>query len=281
MMKSYLCLITFAILPLCALAQSEEEADFTADRPGATTGVDVLPKGRVQWETGFGYERTKVVEDVAVTTWTLNSSLLRWGISESAELRLQADYLYSSIEGTHVKGFSNVAFGTKVKLFEGWKAANKREQNGACTDSAEREQARLKAKAVPTISLLCNIFIPSSSDDDFLPEEWSGQMGLLFQNELTSWLSLGYEADLTWYGGTKPIFFWGACLGFQLNDRLSLMAEEYNYHYDGFHENWVELGAAYMLTPRLQLDLATDIYLNYPKRYFNLMVGIAWQITKR
>ena len=43
----------------------------------------------------------------------------------------------------------------------------------------------------------------------------------------------------------------------------------------------VELGAAYMLTPRLQLDLATDIYLNYPKRYFNLMVGIAWQITKK
>lgn len=59
-----------------------------------------------------------------------------------------------------------------------------------------------------------NVLVPSSSDDDFLPEEWSGQMGLLFQNELTSWLSLGYEADLTWYGGTKPIFFWDACCGF-------------------------------------------------------------------
>ena len=255
-MKLKVLTIMVALLPLLALAQSEEGAGFTADRPGATTGVDVLPKGRVQWETGFGYERTKVVEDVAVTTWTINSSLLRWGISESAELRLQADYLYTDVEGTHVKGLSNVAFGTKVKLFEGW-------------------------KAVPAVSLLGNVLVPSSSDDDFLPEEWSGQMGLLLQNELTSWCSLGYEADLTWYGGTKPIFFWGACLGFQLNDRLSLMAEEYNSHYEGLHENWVELGAAYMLTPRLQLDLATDIYLNYPKRYFNLMVGIAWQITKK
>ena len=31
-----------ALLPLLALAQSEE-AGFTADRPGATTGVNVLP----------------------------------------------------------------------------------------------------------------------------------------------------------------------------------------------------------------------------------------------
>ena len=92
-MKKVIVLLLVTLLPLLALAQSEE-AGFTADRPGATTGVDVLPKGRVQWETGFGYERTKVVEDVAVTTWTVNSSLLRWGISESAELRLQADYLY-------------------------------------------------------------------------------------------------------------------------------------------------------------------------------------------
>lgn len=192
----------------------------------------------------------------AATTWTLNNSLLRWGISESAELRLQADYLYSSCEGAHTNGLSNVAIGTKVKIFEGW-------------------------KAVPAVSLLGNVLVPGGSDAEFLPKEWGGQMGLLFQNELTSWLSLGYEADLTWYGGTKPQFFWGACLGFQINDRLSLMAEEYNYHYDGLHENWVELGAAYMLTPRLQLDLATDISLNYPKRYFNLMVGIAWQITKK
>lgn len=252
-MKKVIVLLLVTLLPLSALAQSEE-AGFTADRPGATTGVDVLPKGRVQWETGIGYERSKK-DGPAATTWTLNTSLLRWGISESAELRLQADYLYSSCEGAHTNGLSNVAIGTKVKLFEGW-------------------------KAVPVVSLLGNVLVPGGSNAEFLPKEWGGQMGLLFQNELTSWLSLGYETDLIWSDAAKPTFFWGACLGFQLNDRLSLMAEEYNYHYDGFHENWVELGAAYMLTPRLQLDLATDISLNYPKRYFNLSIGVAWQITR-
>ena len=246
--------LLLALLPLSAVAQSEE-AGFTADRPGATTGVDVLPKGRMQWETGIGYERSKM-DGPATTTWTLNNSLLRWGISESAELRLQADYLYSSCEGAHTYGLSNVAIGPKIKLCDGW------------------------GGFVPAVSLLGNVLVPGGSEAEFLPEEWGGQMGLLFQNELASWLSLGYETDLIWSDAAKPTFFWGACLGFQLNDRLSLMAEEYNYNKPDGHENWVELGAAYMLTPRLQLDLATDLSLNYPKRYFNLMVGIAWQITR-
>ena len=78
-----------------------------------------MPKGRVQWETGIGYERSKM-DGPAAKTWTLNNSLLCWGISESAELRLQADYLYSSCEGVHTNGLSNVAIGTKVKLYDGW-----------------------------------------------------------------------------------------------------------------------------------------------------------------
>jgi hypothetical protein len=242
-------------------AQSDEEG-FIADRPGVTTGIEVLPKGRVQWETGMVYERSKF-EGPTTTTWVLNSSLLRYGISESAEVRLQGDYLYTNCEGTHIYSFSNIAIGTKAKLFEGW-------------------------KTIPTVSLLANIlvsgdFIPSfggEEEDSYLPKEWGGQMGLLFQNELASWCSLGYEADLIWSDSARPTFFWGASLTFQLNNRLSLMAEEYNDSGPDGHENWMELGAAYMLTPRLQLDLSTDICLHHTMRYFNLQVGIAWQINR-
>jgi len=270
-----------ALFSLSAMAQSEsEEAGFTADRPGATTGVDILPKGRVQWETGMGFERVKLGE-LAIDIWTFNTSLFRWGISKSAELRLQTDYLYSTIGDEHLKGFSNVGIGTKVIIFEGWKAAIKREQNGACTDSAERKQARLKAKVVPAISVLSNVFIPGGGKSDFMLTKWSGQMGLLFQNELTSWCSLGYETDVLWYSEVKPTFFWGFCLNFQLCDRFSLMVEEYNNQYYGLHDNWMEFGAAYQLLPRLQLDFSADLSLNYPKDYINFMFGVAWQINKR
>ncbi len=251
--KTFALLFLMTLLPLCAIAQEDE--GFTADRPGATTGTDVLPKGRFQWETGMGWERSKM-EGVTATVWTLNTSLLRWGISEHAELRLQGDWLNESVEGEHYNGLSGLAIGTKMKLFEGW-------------------------KAVPVISLLANILVPGGSDSNFLPENWGGQVGILFQNELTPWLSLGYEGDLIWSDDSRPAAFFGACLGFQVNDRLSLMVEEYNTNNQDGTSCWMEIGGAWQLSSRVQLDVATDISLQYPSRFANVMVGVAWQITKR
>jgi len=137
--------VFFLILLLTPLSGFAQETDgFSADRPGATTGTDVMPKSRVQWETGFAWERSDL-ETQTSDTWTLNTTLLRWGFSGSAELRFQADYLYTSANGNHSNGWDNIAFGTKVRLFDGW-------------------------KAIPTVSLLANVFVPGGSHADFLPE---------------------------------------------------------------------------------------------------------------
>jgi len=249
MMKRILTLL-IVFLPVFVMAQESE--GFTADRPGATTGVDVLPKGRVQWETGVGWERNKI--DFPETTWTVNTSLLRWGISSNAELRLQADWLYSSADGEHSSGLSNLAIGTKVHLFEGW-------------------------KAVPAVSLLANVMIPGGSDADFLPKEWGGQMGILFENQLTPWLSLGYEADLIWSDDSRPTLFYGACLCFDFSDRLFLALEEYNYNTSEGTNSWSEVSLGYMLSSRVQIDIGADISLNHPGSFKNLMLGVAWQIN--
>jgi hypothetical protein len=243
--------LLIALLPLPIWAQSEE-AGFTADRPGATTGTDVLPKGRLQWETGMGFEHAEQ-DGLTVKTWLLNTSMLRWGFSDYAELRLQGDWLYNSCEGVHNNGLANLAIGTKAKLFDGW-------------------------KAVPAIALLGNVFIPGSNN--YLPEDWGGQIGLLFENQLTDRLSLGYEGDMIWNDSSRPTIFYGLCLGLALNGGWQLIAEEYNSNTSFGTDSWVELGAAWQCSNRVQLDVSTDIYLNAPKDFWNLQVGIAWQITK-
>ena len=245
--------IVLSFLPLAALAQTEE-AGFTADRPGATTGVDVLPKGRLQWEMGMGYQQVR--QDGATSyIWTLNTTLLRFGISDYAELRLQGDWNNEGGEIFDYNGSENVSIGAKARLFDGW-------------------------KFVPAVSLLGNVFIPSKHYDN-MPNNWSGQMALLFQNQLTQRLSLGYQGQLTWFDSEKPIIFYGVCLGYALNDRWQLMAEEYNYKYPESTENWMELGAAWQLSRRLQIDVNTDINLNDFKSFWSIAVGVAWQITKK
>ncbi len=243
-------LLCAALLSLCAFAQENE--GFTADRPGATTGPDVLPRGRVQWETGVSWELSRL-ETPGTTTWTVNSSMLRWGFSDFAELRVQGDYIISIFDGNLLRGFDNFTIGTKAKLYEG-------------------------GGILPTISLLANVLIAGGRRSEFLPRHHGAHMGLLFANDLASWCSLGYEADLIWTGEGHPTVFFGACLGFSLTEKLSLQLEEFNYAHNADLQCWSELSLAYQLSERVQLDLGTDINLNTPAKYHNLMLGVSWQL---
>ena len=245
------CIISALLFfPLYTYAQGEN--DFTADRPGATTGTDVLPKGRIQWETGVGVEYTSM-ESPSTTTWTINTSLLRFGISDYAELRLQVDGLYTCNDEDNYGGLANLIIGSKLHLFDGW-------------------------KAIPEMSLLANILIPGGKNSNYLPKNIGGQLGLLFQNDLSSKLSLGYEADIIWGDEEKPTAFGGVCLGLQVSDKLNLMLEEYNYN-NVHTECWMEIGAALMLSKKVQIDVAADVSLQYLKRYYNFSIGLAWQIN--
>ena len=239
MRKLWMLIVFLPSMCICA----QEENDFMADRPGATTGTGVLPKGRIQWETGIGVEYSSI-DSPSTTTWAINTSLLRFGITDYAELRLQADGLYSKNEEESYGGLANLCIGTKLHLYDG-------------------------RKAIPKMSLLANLILPGGKGSHYLPENIGGQIGLLFENNLSSRISLGYEADLIWGDEEKPIVFWGACLGLQLSDRFSLMVEEYNYNY--IHTDcWMEIGAALMVSKKVQIDLATDLSLQYLKRYFTL-----------
>jgi hypothetical protein len=59
-----------------------------------------------------------------------------------------------------------------------------------------------------------------------------------------------------------------------------LAVEEYNYNTSDVTDCWSEIALSYQLTPRLQLDLGTDISLSHFLDYHNVMAGVAWQLTK-
>ena len=100
------------------------------------------------------------------------------------------------------------------------------------------------------------------------------------QHELAPWCTLNYDGELTWSDDERPQAFLGICLGFTLSDRLSLMAEEYNYNQSGGSESWIGLGLGWQIAPCLQLDLGTDLIINHFGYYHNLTVGLVWQLTK-
>lgn len=85
-LKRTLCLSLLTVVSAHSMAQDTE--DFSPDAPGATTGVDIMKPGKIDWETGIVLEWDRRNGEHA-RNFTINTSLFRLGLTPQAEVRLQ------------------------------------------------------------------------------------------------------------------------------------------------------------------------------------------------
>ena len=129
-MKRFAFLFALMACTFALFSQEEEGSYVSADRPGMSTGPDVTPFLKVQWETGF--ESTLTGEH----TITLPTTMIRFGVTRFAELRLEFDGVLSErYKKKWEYEVCPLVLGTKVKIFDGY-------------------------KWVPKISLMANLSIP-------------------------------------------------------------------------------------------------------------------------
>jgi len=228
-----------------------QESDFTADRPGAATGTDILSKGAFQWETGVGFDM-----DGALHSYTLNNTLFRFGISNAAEIRIGMDWLmdYDSELRQHQMGVSALNIGTKVRLYqgEGW---------------------------IPTFSVLTNLAIPRLGSAIYCPEHLAPSLYLLAQHDWCDWLNVGYNVGAEWDGfSPTPYAFAAISFDFSPTDRLGCFIEGYGNFKKDDNSYFTDFGISWMAAPRVQLDVAAYINLLHPISVFGVSAGVAWQI---
>lgn len=117
-LKRTLCLSLLTFISAHSMAQDTE--DFSPDAPGATTGVDIMKPGKIDWETGIVLEWDRRNGEHA-RTFTINTSLFRLGLTPQAEVRLQIDECITHTPEGNFGGIANAAIGTKIKVYEGGK----------------------------------------------------------------------------------------------------------------------------------------------------------------
>lgn len=255
-MKRILFSFVFLLSFFVSMAQ-ETEFVISADRPGMATGVDIMPFKKVQFETGFQWDYSD-----ATSAITLPTAMLRVGLSDFAELRLQYDGTLSenpSAPWSYV--VEPLTIGTKIRMLEG-------------------------GRYLPAVSFMANLAIPSTTE---LAQSMhvAPSLYLLFQNDITDWFNVGYNVGVEWNGTDAiPATFLAVCLGFGITDNLGAFLESYNYftRYDlstgkTAVETNLDFGFNYIVHPRIQLDLYASFNCQDPKSYSNIGLGIAWLIN--
>ena len=248
-MNKVFCALIFS---LCAMVVTAQEVEFTADRPGASTGPATVAHKVVQLEQGVQYDG-----DGGAGVFTFSNTLLRYGLFDGVELRLGGDGFAYKPEGAlqYSPAFSGLSVGTKIKCFDG-------------------------EGVIPAVSVLADFSIPRTATGGFGVDNLAPSLYLLFENPVNEWLSIGYNVGAEWDGAQPaPTTFAALCLGFSATERLGCFVESYNYFSKFGNVYAVDWGLNYMVTERVQLDFAANFDLCNPTQAWAVSFGVAWQIN--
>ena len=235
------------------------------DRPDFVESSNVAGLGRFQIETSVAVDRSRgsAANERVVSTPTL----LRYGISNTLELRLETDGRVSgrsNIPGTagleRVSGYADLSVGLK------WHVAD-------------------AAQAGASIGVLLHVDSPSGSRA-LRGEKWRPSLRLVAEWELPHDMSLGLmpgvgvDTDAPGRRYTHGIF--GAVLGKQLTDKLRGFVEIAVPHIargaHGGTQASLDVGGAYLITDTLQIDTMVARGLNSSTPDLSLTVGLSFKL---
>ena len=247
-------LFVFLVFASMLCFAQDELPTVVPDRPGYTWGTDVTPHQKLIWDHGFGFEKTP--EDGS--TFTLSSSVLRYGLFENMELRVGTDFMMyndgDAMEPTF--GINPLTIGTKLKVYEG-------------------------SGILPSIGLLAEVQSPHVGSKDLLPSHLAPSMYLVFENPVTDWFGICYNVGEQWNGETaKPTTFLGLCLYFSSYDQFGTFVDFYNYlNSEKGNQYMSEIGFTWLVSRRVQLDIEGDFDLQNFGKYYAIGCGVSWMIN--
>lgn len=247
-MKTYFTVFSFLVVQLIT-AQSSEPIQ--ADRPDQTETPAIVPNGMFQMETGFTFQKNEAHNN----TFSLPSTLWKYGVNENFELRLITEYVTEKISNTKSSGFTPVYIGFKVKLVE-------------------------EKGIVPKTSFIGHISLPNAASTIYKTDYTATEFRFTMQHTLSKKLSLGYNLGAEWDGFTaEPTFIYTLTTGYPISEKMGSYIELFgfapqkdvaNHNFDG--------GVTYLINNNFMLDLSAGFGItdNAPDHYIAL--GFSFRI---
>ncbi len=236
-----------------AVAQEEK---IQSDRPDQSQAPTVVPKHTVQAEIGYQYQRNSE-ENITVKTHAYPTALVRLGLTDKIELRLQSAWRDSVVVGEprrKVVGSAPLSVGAKVQLWEekGW---------------------------LPEAGIIGMVALPIGSKT-FRPDRLEPQFRLAFLHSLTDKLELQYNLVQGWVDGNAMPGY-TASLSAEAGDKFTFFAEVFGSKEVGeeaMHQ--VNGGLLFFPLKLLQLDVAVGHRLNEAAPDFFFTGGLSVRLPR-
>lgn len=236
-------MLACSILLSGAALHAEETDTIATDRPDFTESSNVVGKGRFQFETSVALDRNKAngIKDRTTSTPTL----LRFGVSDTFELRVETD-------GRLVARSDNTGTGTRNT-----------ERGTADTSLGVKWHAFDAEGSMPSVGVLAHVDLDSGSaafrGDGLRPSlrvvaEWE------LPNDFSFGMMPGFIVDKNANGDRFVAGILGLVVGKAWTERfrtfVELAAPQLAGSGDGGSAAALNVGAAYLLSTTVQLDTA-------------------------
>jgi hypothetical protein len=254
--------IASSIMALASPASAAGEEPIVTDRPDYVESSQVVGKGRLQIETSLAAERDRAGGATEHTTST--PTLLRIGVSDSIELRLDTDgrmHAWSVEAGGHdERGYADTSVGIK------W-------------------HARDAIGSAPSIGVLLHADLPSGSKA-FRGEGVRPSLRVAGEWELPAGMSLGVMPGIASETSADGKRFASASLGVVLGKEwtrrfrsfVEVSAPQIARARDGGTVLAADAGVAWLLNDRCQIDAAVARGLNRRSPDLSLTVGLSFRL---
>jgi Putative MetA-pathway of phenol degradation len=252
----------FVWLATPTLARADDA--IVTDRPDFVESSEVVGRGRVQIEMGYSSERS-VRDGVKVRNW-ITPALVRMGVSESVELRVESD----GFAGTQVqdqatgatrseRGFSDVSLGAKWRMQDGD-----------------------EARGIPAVAWLLHVDIDSGSSA-FRGQTLRPSLRAVAEWDLPYDFSVGVMPGVLFDKNAAGEGFAAGILGVTLgkfwtpawHTFVELAAQQVASERNGGSLVTFDAGVSYLVTESLQLDLAVSRGLTHASPDFQWGVGLS------
>ncbi|MCF8381543.1 MAG: transporter [Bacteroidales bacterium] len=262
----YKCLLISVLVFIFSFSWSQE---LITDRPDQTESSATVPKGSLQWESGFWIEKdakSLIYNDFQINSMGINSSLLRYGILNNIELRLGGNIVNTHLLFNRMGLLETVSQTTDLEpIYTGIKFYILEESG-----------------FIPELAIMGHVGIPKLSTLD--NADFASDLTLAGSYSISESIGFGFNIGSHWSGNgiNYQDWFYSAVIGIGHGEKLSSFWEIYSWDFEllGSKDLRVDAGITYLLRSNFQLDFSGGLGLSeYNPDYF-VSCGFSWRIPR-